>query len=117
MARNCGRECWMIGSASPAMKKALARAGKTIEDMDIIEPNEAFATPCLAFANALGYAYDDPRVNPTGGAIALGHPIGCSGARIVVTLLSALAATGGRYGLAALCHGTGGGTALAIERV
>ncbi|MCX5759771.1 MAG: thiolase family protein, partial [Candidatus Hydrogenedentes bacterium] len=69
----------MLLAPIPAMKKALERCGRTMDDMDVIEPNEAFATPCLAFANAFGYPYDDPRVNPTGGAIALGHPIGASG--------------------------------------
>lgn len=105
----------MLLAPIPAMEKALERCGKTIDDMDIIEPNEAFATPCLAFANAFGYAYDDPRVNPTGGAIALGHPIGASGALYFGEMVHHLRRTKGKYGIQALCGGGGTGIAAVVE--
>lgn len=107
----------MLLAPIPAMQKALARAGKTMDDMDVIEPNEAFASPCLAFANAFGYAYDDPRVNPTGGAIALGHPIGASGVLYFGEMCRHLARTGGRYGIQTLCGGGGLGIAAVVETV
>lgn len=107
----------MLLAPIPAMKKALARAGKTIENMDIIEPNEAFASPCLAFANAFGYAYDDPRVNPTGGAIALGHPIGASGVIYFGEMVRHLKRTGGKWGIQTLCGGGGLGVATVVEAV
>lgn len=107
----------MLLAPIPAAKKALSRAGKTIDDMDIIEPNEAFASPCLAFATALGYAYDDPRVNPTGGAIALGHPIGASGVVYFGEMIHHLKRTGGRAGLQMLCGGGGLGVAAVVEAV
>ena len=93
----------------------LAKQGWTVDDFDLFENNEAFATNSVLFNRLLGIPYE--KLNVWGGAIALGHPIGYSGARIVITLLSALRATRGQRGLASLCHGTGGGTALAIERV
>ena len=105
----------MLLAPIPAVKKALKRAGKTIDDMDIIEPNEAFATPCLAFAKAFGYAYDDPRVNPTGGAIALGHPIGATGAFYFGEMVHHLKRTGGKYGLQMICGGGGLGIAAIVE--
>jgi len=107
----------MLLAPIPAAKKALARAGKTIDDMDIIEPNEAFASPCLAFANAFGYAFDDPRVNPTGGAIALGHPIGASGVIYFSEMARHLKRTNGKWGLQMLCGGGGLGVAAVIENV
>ena len=107
----------MLLAPIPAARKALARAGKTIEDMDIIEPNEAFASPCLAFANAFGYAYDDPRVNPTGGAIALGHPIGASGVLYFGEMVQHLQRIKGKYGLQMLCGGGGLGVAAVVEAV
>lgn len=107
----------MLLAPIPAVKKALKRAGKTIDDMNIIEPNEAFATPCLAFANAFGYAYDDPRVNPTGGAIALGHPIGATGAFYFGEMVHHLKRTGGKYGLQMICGGGGLGIAAIVEAV
>ena len=85
--------------------------------MDVIELNEAFAAQGLAVLRDLGLADDDPRVNPNGGAIALGHPLGASGARLVTTALNQLEALGGRYALCTMCIGVGQGIALIIERV
>jgi 3-oxoadipyl-CoA thiolase len=101
----------------PATRKLLARLGMKIEDFDAIELNEAFAAQGLACLRELGVADDAVHVNANGGAIALGHPLGASGARITLTLLRQLEATGGRYGLATMCIGVGQGVALAIERV
>ena len=107
-------ETWRFVEAPiPAVNKLLAKLELTLEDIDLVENNEAFATNSVLFHKVLGIPYE--KLNIWGGAIALGHPIGCSGARIIVTLLSALQATGTTRGIAALCHGTGGGTALAIE--
>jgi acetyl-CoA acyltransferase len=105
-----------IGPA-PASKKLLARLGLTIAQMDVIELNEAFASQGLAVLRELGVADDDPRVNPNGGAIALGHPLGMSGARLVTTATYQLLRTGGRYALCTMCIGVGQGIALVIERV
>src|SRR4051812_21822498 len=105
-----------IGPA-PASKKLLARLGLTISQMDVIELNEAFAAQGLAVLRQLGMADDDPRVNPNGGAIALGHPLGASGARLVTTAVNQLHATGGRYALCTMCIGVGQGIALVVERV
>ncbi len=99
----------------PAVRKLMEKLGIGVEDFDLVENNEAFATNSVLFNKVLGIPYE--KLNIWGGAIALGHPIGCSGARIIVTLLSALAATDGKLGLASLCHGTGGGTAIAVARV
>jgi len=107
----------MLLAPIPAARKALARAGKTIDDMDIIEPNEAFATPCLSFANALGYDFNDPRVNPTGGAIALGHPIGASGVIYFGEMVQHLKRSGGKAGLQLICGGGGIGIAAVVEAV
>jgi acetyl-CoA C-acetyltransferase len=98
-----------------ASKKLLEKLGKTVNDVDLFENNEAFSVSTLLFENMLGVTRD--KLNVNGGAIALGHPIGASGARIIVTLLNALQEQDKTLGLAALCHGTGGGTAIAIERV
>ena len=100
-----------------ASKKALARLGLTIKDMDIIEINEAFAAQVLSCLKGLGVEFDDKRVNPNGGAIALGHPLGASGARIALTAARQLQRTGGRYALVSLCIGGGQGTAMILERV
>jgi acetyl-CoA C-acetyltransferase len=105
-----------IGPA-PASKKLLARLGLTIGQMDVIELNEAFAAQGLAVLRELGVADDDPRVNPNGGAIALGHPLGASGARLVTTAVNQLHATKGRYALCTMCIGVGQGIALVVERV
>jgi acetyl-CoA acyltransferase len=105
-----------IGPA-PASEKVLSRAGLSIERMDIIELNEAFASQGLATLRQLGVADDDPRVNPYGGAIAMGHPLGMSGARLVLTAAHQLKRTGGRYALCTMCVGVGQGTAMIIERV
>ncbi|MCV6626001.1 MAG: 3-oxoadipyl-CoA thiolase [Cellvibrionaceae bacterium] len=105
-----------IGPA-PASKKVLAKAGLSIDDMDVIELNEAFAAQGLATLRELGVADDDPRVNPNGGAIALGHPLGMSGARLVTTAMYQLHRTGGRYALCTMCIGVGQGIALIIEKV
>ncbi|MBM4339287.1 MAG: thiolase family protein [Deltaproteobacteria bacterium] len=107
----------MLLAPIPAVKKALQRAGKTIDQMDIIEPNEAFASPLLQFADELGYGRFDPRVNPTGGAIALGHPIGASGALYFGEMVHHLKRTGGKVGLQMLCGGGGVGIATVVEAV
>lgn len=101
----------------PAVDKLLALAGITLADLSVIELNEAFAAQALAVTRRLGLPDDDPRLNPNGGAIALGHPLGMSGARIAGTAALELARTGGRFGLAAMCVGVGQGAALLIERV
>ena len=105
-----------IGPA-PATKKLLAQLGMTIDQMDIIELNEAFAAQGLAVLRELGVADNDPRVNPYGGAIALGHPLGMSGARLVTTAMYQLHRTGGRFALCTMCIGVGQGIAMVIERV
>ena len=105
-----------IGPA-PASQKVLDRAGLKISDMDVIELNEAFASQALATMRELGIEDDDPRVNPNGGAIALGHPLGASGARLILTAAQELEETGGRYGLCTMCIGVGQGMATIIERV
>ncbi|HYI48541.1 MAG TPA: acetyl-CoA C-acyltransferase, partial [Allosphingosinicella sp.] len=105
-----------IGPA-PASEKLLKRLGLTITDMDVIELNEAFAAQGLAVMRQLGLADDDPRVNPNGGAIALGHPLGMSGARLILTATEELHRTGGRYALCTMCIGVGQGIATVIERV
>ncbi len=100
-----------------ASKKALERAGLTIKDMDIIEINEAFAAQVLSCLKGLGVAFDDKRVNPNGGAIAMGHPLGASGARLALTAARQLQRSGGRYALVSLCIGGGQGMAAILERV
>jgi acetyl-CoA acyltransferase len=105
-----------IGPA-PASQKVLAQTGLTLAQMDVIELNEAFAAQGLAVLRQLGLQDDDPRVNPWGGAIALGHPLGASGARLVTTATSQLHRTGGRYALCTMCIGVGQGIALIIEKV
>jgi len=107
----------MLLGPIPAMKKALKRAGNlTMNDMGIIEPNEAFASPPLAFAKEFGYAFDDPRVNPTGGAIALGHPIGATGVIYFTEMIYEMQRKGLRYGIETLCGGGGVGIATIVER-
>ena len=101
----------------PATQKVLARAGLTLADMDVLEFNEAFAVQALGCMKQLGIAFDDPRVNRNGGAIAIGHPLGASGTRIMLTALRQLEKTGGRYALATMCIGIGQGIAVVIERV
>ena len=98
----------------PAVKRLLDRTGQVIGDYDLFENNEAFSLNNVLFCDQLGVDHD--RLNVHGGAVALGHPIGCSGARILVTLIHALATHNQERGLAAICHGTGGGTAVAVER-
>jgi acetyl-CoA acetyltransferase family protein len=98
----------------PAVRKVLARAGLTADDLDLVELNEAFASQSLAVVRELGL--DEERVNVNGGAIAIGHPLGMSGARLVVTLLHELRRRGGRYGLATMCVGVGQGQAALFER-
>ena len=105
-----------IGPA-PATQKLLAQLGMTIDQMDIIELNEAFAAQGLAVLRQLGVKDNDPRVNPYGGAIALGHPLGMSGARLVTTAMYQLHRTGGRFALCTMCIGVGQGIAMVIERV
>jgi len=101
---------------APASKKLLARLGLPISKMDVLELNEAFAAQVLAALRDLGVPDDAPHVNPNGGAIALGHPLGASGARLVTAAMYQLQRSGGRYGLATMCIGLGQGIALAIER-
>jgi len=101
----------------PAIRKVLARSGLTLADMDVIEINEAFAAQVLGCTQELGLAWDDPRLNPNGGAIALGHPLGASGARLALTALRQLERTGGRHALVSLCIGLGQGIACVIERL
>ncbi|AOK39966.1 3-oxoadipyl-CoA thiolase [Burkholderia vietnamiensis] len=105
-----------IGPA-PATQKLLRQLGMSIDQFDVIELNEAFASQGLAVLRMLGVADDDPRVNPNGGAIALGHPLGASGARLVTTALHQLERIGGRFALCTMCIGVGQGIAIAIERV
>ena len=105
-----------IGPA-PATQKVLALTGLRLEQMDVIELNEAFAAQGLAVLRLLGLQDDDPRVNPNGGAIALGHPLGASGARLATTAVNQLVRTGGRYALCTMCIGVGQGIALILERV
>jgi 3-oxoadipyl-CoA thiolase len=101
----------------PAVRKLLERLNLAIGDFDVIELNEAFAAQGLAVMRELGIADDSAKVNPNGGAIALGHPLGASGARLVQTALHQLEKSGGKIGLATMCVGVGQGLALAIERV
>jgi acetyl-CoA C-acetyltransferase len=100
-----------------AIQKAVARAGLSLADLDIIEINEAFASQVLGCLKQLGVAFDDPRVNPNGGAIAVGHPLGASGARLLLTVARELQRRQGRYAVVSLCIGVGQGLALVIERV
>ncbi|MEH6823122.1 MAG: 3-oxoadipyl-CoA thiolase [Motiliproteus sp.] len=102
---------------APAVRKVLALSGLELAQMDLIELNEAFAAQALAVTRDLGLADDDPRINPLGGAIALGHPLGMSGARLVTTALYQLQRTGGRYALCTMCVGVGQGLATIIERL
>ncbi|MES2784500.1 MAG: 3-oxoadipyl-CoA thiolase [Pseudomonadota bacterium] len=102
---------------APATQKVLALTGLRLEDLDVIELNEAFAAQGLAVLRALGLRDDDPRVNPNGGAIALGHPLGASGARLAITAVNQLQRSGGRYALCAMCIGVGQGIAVIVERV
>ncbi|PXA88620.1 3-oxoadipyl-CoA thiolase [Nostoc sp. 3335mG] len=100
-----------------AVRKLLARTGFTIDQVDVIELNEAFASQGIAVLRELGVDWRDPRVNPNGGAIALGHPLGMSGARIAMTSVEQLTRTGGRYAIATMCVGVGQGVAMLVERV
>ena len=113
-----GVEPRIMGFApAPAIKKLLAQTGLTLDQMDVIELNEAFAAQALAVTRDLGLADNEARVNPNGGAIAIGHPLGASGARLVTTALNQLEQSGGTYALCSMCIGVGQGIALIIERV
>ncbi|MDA5134501.1 3-oxoadipyl-CoA thiolase [Psychrobacter sp. ANT_H3] len=113
-----GVEPRIMGFApAPAMKKLLKQTGLSIDEMDVIELNEAFAAQALACTRDLGLADDSARVNPNGGAIALGHPLGASGARLILTALNQLEKTGKRYAICSMCIGVGQGIAMIIERV
>jgi acetyl-CoA acyltransferase len=105
----------MLTAPIPATQKVLARAGLTMDDIDLVEINEAFASVVLAWERELHPDMD--KVNVNGGAIALGHPLGCSGARLMTTLLNELERTGGRYGLQTMCEGGGMANATLIERL
>ena len=100
----------------PATRKLLARHGLTVDRIDVIELNEAFAAQALAVLRMLGLPDDAPQVNPNGGAIALGHPLGMSGARLATTATYQLGRTGGRHALCTMCIGVGQGIALLLER-
>lgn len=100
-----------------AIPKALQRAGLTLADMDVIEINEAFAAQVLGCLKLMEISFDDPRVNPNGGAIAIGHPLGASGARILLSTIRELERRGGKYGVVSLCIGVGQGLAVVIERL
>jgi acetyl-CoA acyltransferase len=102
---------------APAMRKVLAKAGLKLADMNVIELNEAFAAQALAVLRDVGIADDAAYVNPNGGAIAIGHPLGASGARLITTALIQLELTGGRYALCTMCIGVGQGIAVILERV
>ncbi|EXU17475.1 3-oxoadipyl-CoA thiolase [Acinetobacter baumannii 25253_1] len=108
---------FMVFAPPPAIKKLLKQVNLTLEQMDVIELNEAFAAQALAVTRDLGLPDNSDKVNPNGGAIALGHPLGASGARLVTTALNQLEQTGGRYALCSMCIGVGQGIALIIERV
>ncbi|MBH0086309.1 3-oxoadipyl-CoA thiolase [Psychrobacter sp. SCQQ22] len=113
-----GVEPRIMGFApAPAMKKLLAQTGLSLDDMDVVELNEAFAAQALACTRDLGLSDDSARVNPNGGAIALGHPLGASGARLVLTALNQLEKTSKRYAICSMCIGVGQGIAMIIERV
>jgi acetyl-CoA C-acetyltransferase len=105
----------MLEAPIPATQHALKRAGMTIDDIDVVEINEAFAPVVLAWNHELNA--DPAKVNPNGGAIALGHPIGCTGARLMTTLLHELERSGGRYGLQTMCEGGGQANVTIIERI
>ena len=105
----------MLTGPIPATRKALERAGLSVADLDLIELNEAFASQSIACVRELGL--DPERVNVDGGAIALGHPLGASGGRLIATLVHGLRRTGGRYGLASMCIGVGQGIATIVERI
>lgn len=113
-----GVEPRIMGFApAPAMKKLLAQTGLSLDDMDVVELNEAFASQSLACTRDLGLPDDSARVNPNGGAIALGHPLGASGARLILTALNQLEKTSKRYAICSMCIGVGQGIAMIIERV
>lgn len=105
-----------IGPA-PATQKLLAQTGISLDQIDVIELNEAFAAQGLAVLRQLGLKDDDPRVNPNGGAIALGHPLGASGARLAIAAVNQLHRSGGRYAICTMCIGVGQGIAVLLERV
>lgn len=109
-------ESWRFAEAPiPAVKKLLAKNNLAVEDIDLWENNEAFATNSVLFNKVFGIPYD--KLNIYGGGISLGHPIGATGARLMLTLINGLTRTNGKYGIASLCHGVGGGTAVLIEKV
>ena len=117
-ATTIGVEPRIMGFApAPAIKKLLAQTGLTLEQMDVIELNEAFAAQALAVTRDLGITDGSTQVNPNGGAIAIGHPLGASGARLITTALNQLEATGGEYALCSMCIGVGQGIAIIIQRV
>jgi acetyl-CoA acetyltransferase len=107
----------MLLAPIPAAQKALKRSGKNIDQMDVIEPNEAFMSPLVEFGKALGYDPAEERVNPTGGAVAMGHPIGASGIVYFAEMVHHLKRTKGQYGVQMLCGGGGVGIATVVERL
>jgi acetyl-CoA acetyltransferase family protein len=100
-----------------ATKKVLEKTGLTLDQMDVLEFNEAFSAQALACIRELGLADDDPRINPNGGAIAIGHPLGMSGTRIVQALVNELKRSNGKFGLATMCVGVGMGYAIIVENI
>lgn len=107
----------MLLGPVPAMRKALDRAGITMDDVGVFEPNEAFVSPVLAFCIEFGLAFDDPRINPTGGACAIGHPIGCTGVLYFTEMVHYMRKQGAKYGLQTLCGGGGVGIATVVVRI
>ncbi len=106
---------WMLTAPIPATAHALDRTGMRLDDIDVVEINEAFASVVIAWLRETGA--DPARVNPNGGAIALGHPLGATGARLMTTLLGELERTGGRYGLQTMCEGGGQANVTIVERL
>jgi acetyl-CoA acetyltransferase family protein len=117
-AATAGVEPRIMGFApAPAIRRVLAKANLSLDQMDVIELNEAFAAQALAVTRDLGLKDDDPRVNPNGGAIALGHPLGASGARLITTATYELTRKQSKYALCSMCIGVGQGIAVILERV
>ena len=116
-ATHANEPAWFTTAPIGSIEKVLGKAGWDKDDVDLFEINEAFAVQVLGCVQQLGLSVDDPRLNANGGAIAIGHPLGASGARLALTALRQLEATGGRYALVTMCIGVGQGIATIIERL